>query len=102
MRSQVLGLINDKERLAEAAPPDIGQRSDQQLLVLQESLDMLVLPAARTVQCLDDIEIVHQRLEERAHLVLLVARQKTDVLITENHGRTRKDYLVEFLLTFQG
>ena len=35
MRSQVLGLVNDKERLAETASPDIGQRSDKQFLVLQ-------------------------------------------------------------------
>jgi hypothetical protein len=51
---------------------------------------------------LDDVQIVHQRLQIRAHLALLVAGKEADVLIAEDYGRTGKDDLVIVPLLLQG
>ena len=101
MRRQVLCLVNDEIRLAQAPSSYICERCYEQFLVLQKALDVLVFPAARSVQCLDNVEVVHQRLQERTHLALLVSRKKSYILIPENDGRSGQDYLVEIPLLFQ-
>ena len=101
MWRQVLCLVNDEIRLAQAPSPYIRKRCYEQFLVLQKALDVLVFPAARSVQCLDYVEVVHQRLQERTHFVLLVSRQEADILIPQNDGRSGQDYLVEIPLLFQ-
>ena len=88
VRGQVLGLVNDEECLTEAPSPDVGERSYEKLFAVHHSFKFLVLLAAWPVKGLDDIEIVHKRLEEGGHLALLVTWQEANLLIPEDDSRT--------------
>ena len=101
MRSQVLRLIDDEEALAQAPAADVSQRRDHQFLAVDHPLDLERLLASGTELRLDYVQIVHQRLQVRAHLALLVARQETDVLVAQDHGRPGQDDLVVVPLLLQ-
>ena len=102
MRGEVLRLIDDEEGLAEAAAADIGQRRDHEFLVLQQALDLKGFLGRRAELRLDDVEVVHQGLQVRTHLGLLVTWKESDVLVAQDYGRARQDDLVEVALLLEG
>ena len=81
MRGEILRFVNDEKDIPEASSPDVGQRGNQDFLVLEHSLNSCCLSASRLEIVPDDIQVVHQRLDKRPHLAFLVPRQETDVLI---------------------
>ena len=94
MRSQVLGFIDYEIHFPQAAPADIGQRGYEQFFFIQHGIDPVCLPAPLLETAADYVEVVHERLDERAHLAFLVARQETYLLVPEYHGRPGEDDLV--------
>ena len=102
MRGEILGLVYYEENLAQTAAADIGQRGDEKLLVFEHGVYLQGLAAARLEAVAYHVEIVHQRLYERGHLALLVAREEAQVLIAEYHCRSREYDLVEFGLLLKG
>ena len=102
VRREVLGLVDDEEHLAQASAPDICQRRDEQLVLLDHGLEVQGFLGTRPELGLDDIQVVHQGLQERTHLALLVTREETYVLVAEGHCRPGEDYLVEIPLLLQG
>ena len=97
VRGEILRLVADEEHTPQTPAPDVGQRGDHQFLLLQHGLYPQGFLAGRTELCLDDVQVVHQRLYERTHLGLLVSRDEADVLITKHYRRSCKDDLVEVL-----
>ena len=74
VRSEVLRLVADQEHPSQTPAPDVGQRGDQPFLLLQPGLYPLGVLAGRTVLCLDDVQVVHQRLDKLTHHRVLVSR----------------------------
>ena len=101
VRGEILRLIDDEESLAEASASDIGERRDHEFLVLEEAFDLQGFLGRRTELGLDDIQIVHERLQIRTHLRLLVSRKESDILIAQNDGRTGEDDLIEVTLLLE-
>ena len=102
MRGEILGFVYDEENPAQTAAADIGQRGDEKLLVFEHRVYLQGLAAARLEAVAYHVEIVHQRLYERGHLALLVAREEAQVLIAKYHCRSREYDLVESGLLLQG
>ena len=101
MRRQVLSLIDDEKRLPQAASADVSQRRNEEFFFFYKRFDMLPFATARTELCLDDVQVIHQRLKEWTHLIFLVSRKKANILITKYYRRTRQDNLVEIALLLQ-
>ncbi len=102
VRGQILGLIYDAVGIDETPAADEGERLDHKLFTLHHFVNSLGLLAARTELCADYIEIILKRLEEGCHLLCLVARQKADVLVRQDDGRTGHDDLVILVCKLHG
>ena len=58
MGGEVLRFVDDKENLDQAAPADIGQRGDDQLLLLQKFADAAVFGLGGGVLVLDHHQLL--------------------------------------------
>ena len=94
MRGDVLGLIADEIHFPQTPSADVRKRGDEEFFALEHLLYLQSLLARRPELGLYHVEIVHQRLDERTHLCLLVTRQETDLLVAKHHGRSCQDDLL--------
>lgn len=82
---EVLRFVDDKENLDQAAPADIGQRGDDQLLLLQKFADAAVFGLEGGVLVLDHPEIVVERLHIGVELGLDITGQEADIAVGKRH-----------------
>lgn len=103
MRCQVLGFVNDKVSVDEAAAADIGQRGDHEFFLIEQFLEFFG-PAFGGVDesVLDHAQVVIQRLHVRADFFIHTAREVSEVFIGKGHDRARQEDLFVIVALFQG
>ena len=102
VRREVLRFIHYEEHPSKTSSTDVGQRRDQKLLFLEHLVYFGGLLASRFETMPDDVQVVHERLDERSHLALLVTWQEAYVLIAEDDRRPGQYDLPEIPFLFKG
>ena len=87
VRSKILRLIYDEIALAHRTAAYVRKRLDDEFFLSQHALYLESLARARLELLLNDVEIVHKRLQERRHLGFLVARKISNILIAKHDCR---------------
>ena len=80
---EVLGLVDDHERVAEAAAPDVGERQHLEQLAGEHLLDHR--------RARDGLERVEHRRGPGRHLLVAIARQVAEVLAADREQRAEHD-----------
>ena len=102
VRGEVLGFVNDEERVGEGAATDVGERADEQLFAFEHLLYLYVFFTGITEVFLYYGKIVVKREHVRTNLLLGVAWKESDLLVFERDYRTGKKYLVVKVRLRQG
>ncbi len=101
VRGEVLRLVDDEVDVDQAASPDVRERRNHQLLLVEHLADALVARVGHPPLVLDDAQVVVERLHVGIELRLDVAGQVPDVLVGQRHHRAGHVDLAILLLVLE-
>jgi len=102
VRGEVLGFVDDKKDIGEAAAPDVGQGGNHQAVVFLKFLDPLVFRTAGIKYMFDDPQVIIKGLHIGVDFLHGIARQETQIAVAQGHDRACQEDLLKLAVLLEG